>query len=181
MLALGLPCPETIQVRLVKVTLPNGQSKCWPPRWWTPSATGPIRSRRCTPGAGQSREAFKTIKHRLHIEGWSGELPQAIEQDVVAKILMHNITEALCEKAQQALPADICNTSRVNHAYALTHLHALIVAWIGSNADALHRCWTQRSRSSGAHATRRSDQAGALSESIGLAGRSGPGRLIDDA
>ena len=37
------------------------------------------------------------------------------------------------------MPADICNTSRVNLAYALTHLHALIVAWIGSNADALHR------------------------------------------
>ena len=138
-LALGLPCPETIQVRLVKVTLPNGHIEVL-----ATSLVDTERYRADTFSALYARrwaieEAFKTIKHRLHIEGWSGELPQAIEQDVVAKILMHNITEALCEKAQQALPADICNTSRVNHAYALTHLHALIVAWIGSNADALHR------------------------------------------
>jgi hypothetical protein len=36
---------------------------------------------------------------------------------VAAKMLMHNITKALCETAQQVLASDAGNRSRVNHAY----------------------------------------------------------------
>lgn len=138
-LALGLQCPETISLRLVKVTLPNGHIEVL--------ATSLVDAERY-PAATFSalyakrwaiEERFKTIKHRLHIEGWSAELPHTIEQDVAAKILMHNITEALCEKAQQALAPDIGERSRVNHAYALTHLHRLIVAWIGGDGSAMQQ------------------------------------------
>ena len=138
-LALGLPCPETITLRLIKVTLPNGHIEVL--------ATSLLEGERYPADAFSAlyakrwgiEEGFKTIKHRLHVEGWSGELPHTIEQDVAAKLLMHNITEALCEKAQQALAPAIGSTSRVNHAYALGHLHRLIVAWIGGDAAVLRQ------------------------------------------
>ncbi|MFT3720900.1 IS4 family transposase [Pseudorhodoferax sp.] len=136
-LALGLPCPETIELRLVKVLLPNGHIEVL-----ATSLVDTERYRADTFSALYAKrwaieEAFKTIKHRLHIEGWSGELPHTIEQDVAAKILMHNITEALCEKAQQALASDIASKSRVNHAYALMHLPQVVATWIGGDAGAL--------------------------------------------
>lgn len=138
-LALGLPCPETIQLRLVKVTLPNGHIEVL-----ATSLVDTERYRAATFSALYAKrwaieEGFKTIKHRLHIEGWSGELPHTIEQDVAAKILMHNITEALCAKAQQALASEIGNKSRVNHAYALVHLPRVVAAWISGDAGALQQ------------------------------------------
>ena len=46
-------------------------------------------------------ESFKTLKHHLDIEGFAGELPQSIEQEIQAKALRYNITQALCSQAQE--------------------------------------------------------------------------------
>ena len=46
-------------------------------------------------------ESFKTLKHHLDIEGFTGELPQSIEQEIQAKALLYNITQALCALAQE--------------------------------------------------------------------------------
>lgn len=56
--------------------------------------------------AGQSRRRSRPSSIGC---GWSGELPHAIAQDVAAKMLMHNITQVLCEQAQQALAPQLAD------------------------------------------------------------------------
>lgn len=45
--------------------------------------------------------SFNTLKHHLDIEGFAGELAQSIEQEIQAKALLYNITQALCSQAQE--------------------------------------------------------------------------------
>ena len=135
---LGLPCAQQLHLRLVKVRLPSGRMEVL--------ATSLLDCDRYPAAAfcalyGQRwaiEEAFKTIKHRLHVEAWSGELPHAIEQEVAAKTLMHNIAQALCAQATALMGAPMAQRYRVNHAYALTHVPRVVVAWIA--ADLLTLC-----------------------------------------
>ena len=46
-------------------------------------------------------EAFKRLKHRLHLEAVSGLSQQALIIDVAAKILADNITSLMCAAAAQ--------------------------------------------------------------------------------
>lgn len=48
-------------------------------------------------------KSFKTLKHHLDIEGFMGELPQSIEQEIQAKALLYNITQALCALTQERI------------------------------------------------------------------------------
>jgi hypothetical protein len=82
-------------------------------------------------------EAFKTIKCRLHLEGFTGELPYAIEQEIHAKILVANITAALCTQAHARLDAVKAEHYRVNQTVAIKHWSAFAVAWIKGGADVL--------------------------------------------
>lgn len=75
-------------------------------------------------------EAFKTLKCRLHLEGFTGELPHAIEQEIYAKILVANITAALCTQAQAQLTDHKAKNYRVNQTAAIKHWPSLAVAWI---------------------------------------------------
>lgn len=75
-------------------------------------------------------EAFKTIKQRLDLEGFSGELPHAIEQEIHAKALMYNITQALCWQATQQLDTAKRAHWSVNSAYALKHLGKVVLCWL---------------------------------------------------
>ena len=84
-------------------------------------------------------EAFKTLKCRLHLEGFTGELPHAIEQEIHAKILVANITAALCTQAHARLEADKAEHYRVNQALAINHWPALAAAWIKGGADLLQQ------------------------------------------
>ena len=84
-------------------------------------------------------EAFKTLKCRLHLEGFTGELPHAIEQEIHAKILVANITAALCTEAHARLEADKAEHYRVNQAVAIKHWPDLAVAWIKGGADLLQQ------------------------------------------
>ena len=84
-------------------------------------------------------EAFKTIKHRLDLEGFSGELPLVIEQEIQTKILMYNIGLGLCAQAQSELPQDKRGHWQVNHAYALKHLGKVIVSWCKGVGEELER------------------------------------------
>lgn len=60
-------------------------------------------------------EAFKRLKHRLHLEAVSGLSQQALIIDVAAKVLADNITSLMCAAAceQADLPARqrSCNRS----------------------------------------------------------------------
>lgn len=82
-------------------------------------------------------EAFKTLKCRLHLEGFTGELPHAIEQEIHAKILVANITAALCTQAHERLSDDKARHYRVNQTAAIKHWPILTVAWIKGGAELL--------------------------------------------
>ena len=82
-------------------------------------------------------EAFKTLKCRLHLEGFTGELPYAIEQEIHAKILVANITAALCSQAHARLDATKAEHYRVNQTVAIKHWSAFAVVWIKGGADVL--------------------------------------------
>ena len=83
-------------------------------------------------------EAFKTLKCRLHLEGFTGELPNAIEQEIHAKILVANITAALCTQAHARLEVGKAEHYRVNQTVAIKHSSALILAWIKGGANLLN-------------------------------------------
>jgi hypothetical protein len=78
-----------------------------------------------------------TLKHRLHIEGFTGELPHAIEQDIHAKILVANITAALCQTAQEHLPEPQTGVYRVNQTLAIKHWPTVVVIWLRFGAERL--------------------------------------------
>jgi hypothetical protein len=136
----GLSVPETLELRLIKLRLPTGK--------WEVLATSLIDTQRY-PAADfgdlyRSRwnieEGFKLVKQRQHLEGFSGELPESIEQEIQAKIMLHNITQAVCYKAQQNLASDKQANWQVNRAHALKTIGNVIIACFKGVQDTLQRC-----------------------------------------
>jgi hypothetical protein len=126
-----------VRVRLVRVILPNGRIEVLATSLLDQAAfpAGEFgllyRSRWCI------EEAFKTLKHRLHIEGFTGELPHAIEQDIHAKMFVANITAALCQVAHDLLPEAKAANYHINQTMAIKHWPALVVTWMRCSADQL--------------------------------------------
>ena len=138
--ALGLSTKDcTISVRLIKVCLPNGKleilaTSLQDMQFYPAQAFGALYGYRWG-----VEEAFKTIKQHLDVEGFSGELPNAIEQDIHAKALMYNITQALCwEATQQVDPVKRKNYS-VNSVYALKHAASVVICWLKAVPGELDR------------------------------------------
>lgn len=139
LLGLGFAQAKEVALRLIKVRLPNGK--------WEVLATSLLDQQRYPAGEfkalyGQRwgvEESFKVLKHRLHIEGFSGELPHAIEQEIYAKALMHNIAQALCSEAAQQLEEKKRARWQVNRAYAVTNVSKVVVSWFKDSADQLAR------------------------------------------
>ena len=70
-------------------------------------------------------EAFKRLKHRLHLEAVSGLSQQALIIDVAAKVLADNITSLMCAAAVQQ--GDLAARSRkCNRSYAATLMQRLL-------------------------------------------------------
>lgn len=119
--------PGGVKVRLVKVRLPNGSLQIM--------ATSLMDTQACPAAAFGDlyrkrwciEEAYKLIKQRQHLEGFSGELPESVEQEIQAKILLHNITQALCHSAEQQLSDDKLADWQVNRAYALKQIGAIVI------------------------------------------------------
>lgn len=84
-------------------------------------------------------EAFKTLKCRLQLEGFTGELPNAIEQEIHAKILVANITAALCSQAHARLDEAKAAHYRINQTAAIKHWSILAVAWVKGGADKIQQ------------------------------------------
>ena len=121
---------RTVRVRLVRVILPNGRievliTSAYDPKQYPASAFGALYHSRW-----RIEECFKTLKHRLHLEAFSGELPHAITQDFHAKILLANIAHALCHAAHALLAEDQQDTWRVNHTHALRALKHVLGNWL---------------------------------------------------
>lgn len=135
--ALGLRVEAVVRLRLIKVALPNGRMQVLATslmdvqRYPAHMFSALYRSR------WGIEEAFKSLKHRLHVEGFSGELPQSIEQDIQAKALMYNIMQALCAEAAERLSPEQGQKCQVNHAYALKHASRIVVSWLSTQTQAL--------------------------------------------
>jgi hypothetical protein len=121
---------STISVRLIKVCLPNGKleilaTSLQDTQRYPAQAFGQLYGFRWG-----VEEAFKTIKQHLDVEGFSGELPHAIEQDIHAKALIFNITQALCWEATQQVEPTKSEKYSVNSVYALKHASSLVICWL---------------------------------------------------
>lgn len=81
-------------------------------------------------------EAFKRLKHRLHLESVSGLSQQALIIDVAAKVLADNIASLMSAAAlQQHAPAHAAR--RCNRSYAAVALHRMLPATLLVVGDVL--------------------------------------------
>jgi Transposase DDE domain len=100
LLELGLSAPERVTLRLIKVQLPDGNgvqvlaTSLMDGEKFPSCAFGELYRKRWG-----IEEGFKLLKHRQHLEGFSGELPESIEQEIGAKMLLHNIAQAVAHQA----------------------------------------------------------------------------------
>ena len=116
-------CPALApRVRVVRQVAPNGQVRVLmtnlPPEVAPAGAFGDLYHRRW-----RIEEAFKRLKHRLHIEAVSGLSQHAVLVDVAAKVLADNIASLMCIGAQaseQAHPGSQCLRTRALQ--AIQHL-----------------------------------------------------------
>jgi hypothetical protein len=84
-------------------------------------------------------EGFKLLKHRQHLEGFSGELPESIEQEIGAKMLLNNIAQALAYQASRDLSKADKQRWAVNSAYALKQAGPVVVCAFKAVAKMLKR------------------------------------------
>lgn len=87
----------------------------------------------------RTEEAFKRLKHRLHLEAVSGLSQQALIIDVAAKVLADNITSQMCAAAAEL--ADLTARSRkCSRSYAASLMQCLLprlVLFIGDVTAAI--------------------------------------------
>lgn len=118
-------CPaQAPGVRLVRQTAPNGAVRVLATnldaRHFPCALFGDLYHQRW-----RIEEAFKRLKHRLHLESVSGLSQQALIIDVAAKILADNIASLMCAAA--ALQADLPGRSRkCNRSYAAGLMQRLL-------------------------------------------------------
>ena len=84
-------------------------------------------------------EAFKTLKCRLQLEGFTGNPPNAIEQEIDAKILVANITAALWAQALDRLDKIKAAHYRANQTAAIKQWSIWAVAWVKGDADKIQQ------------------------------------------
>jgi hypothetical protein len=123
--ALDYDCPRKPQrVRLVRNVSPSGEQRVL----MTNLFDAKLYPADCFAELYHQRwgieEAFKRLKHRLHLEHVTGLTQQAVAQDVAAKIVCDNL-QALVALTAHA-DADLLNSKRINHAYAHTALKPLM-------------------------------------------------------
>lgn len=81
-------------------------------------------------------EAFKRLKHRLHLEAVSGLSQQALIVDVAAKVLADNIASLMCAAALGAHPAGDA-ARRCNRVYAAVCLQRALPRLLLSLGDGM--------------------------------------------
>lgn len=122
--------PDTVSFRLIRVSLPNGSEEIL--------ATSLLDAKSYPTGDFAElyharwgvEEAFKLLKHRLLVEQFSGESPEAIRQDFHAKIFTANLAEALAFSVQQTLPDEKAARYQPNLTYAIARLRFRLFGWL---------------------------------------------------
>jgi hypothetical protein len=132
-------CPGGAPVlRLVRQTAPNGQVRVLATNLdaqsFDAALFGDLYHQRW-----RIEEAFKRLKHRLHLEAVSGLSQQALIIDVAAKVLADNLTSLICACAAEQ--ADLRARSRkCNRSYAASLMQRLLprlVLFVGDVAAAI--------------------------------------------
>jgi hypothetical protein len=132
-------CPaDAPELRLVRQTAPNGKVRVLATNLdaqnFPAALFGDLYHQRW-----RIEEAFKRLKHRLHLEAVSGLSQQAIIIDVAAKVLADNIASLMCIAAAEH--ADLPARSRkCNRSYAATLMRRLLprlVLFIGDVGAAI--------------------------------------------
>lgn len=117
----GLPA-EPIQVRLVKVKLPSGETEILATSLLDDTAYPTHGFKHLYHLRWGVEEEYKTEKCRIEIENFSGLTSQAVLQDIYAKIFMVNLTAILAWVAQAI--ADRLYQAR-KHPYQVNFANAL--------------------------------------------------------
>ena len=125
----------TLQVRLVRVVMPTGRIEVLATSLLDVLAYPAQAFAELYGSRWKIEEAFKTLKHRLHLEGFTGELPDAIEQEIHAKVMIANITAALASQAHAQLPDEKAAAYLVNQTMAIKHWPALVVLWLKKTSN----------------------------------------------
>ena len=126
-------------VRLVRHTAPGGQV-----RVLMTNVTLDIADAADFSGLYHRRwrieEAFKRLKHRMHLECVSGLSQHALLIDVAAKVLADNLASLMCSAAAAQLQPDD-TPRRCNRSYAAgltARVFAPVLLWIGDVVGAIH-------------------------------------------
>ena len=75
-------------------------------------------------------ECFKLLKCRLAIEHFSGESPEAVRQDFLAKVWLGNLTTSFAYFARAALPVSLNARFKPNLTYAASALKTNLPSWM---------------------------------------------------
>jgi hypothetical protein len=123
-------------VRLVRQIAPNGQQRVL--------ATNLDASVACAQAFGdlyhqrwRIEEAFKRLKHRLHLEAVSGLTQQALLVDVAAKVLADNLMSLMCSaaSAEYDLPSQSLKCNRSYAAQLMPRFMPCILLAVGDVID----------------------------------------------
>lgn len=121
---------KTLTLRLVKAVLSTGHSEVLATSLIDRQAYPAQAFAELYHARWNIEEAFKTLKHRLHLEQFTGELPESIRQDIHAKIFTANLAEALAREAYDSLPEDKRSRYFPNVNYILQSLKTRLFAWL---------------------------------------------------
>jgi hypothetical protein len=121
---------KTLTLRLIKVMLPNGTIEVLATSLNDPLAFPAEDFASLYHARWNIEEAFKVLKHRLHLEQFSGELPESIRQDFHAKVFTANLAEALARSAYDTLPEDKAARYYPNLAYILNSIKTRLFCWL---------------------------------------------------
>lgn len=122
--------PDTVSFRLVRVALPDGGEEVLATSLLDADTYPAADFAELYHARWSIEEAFKVLKHRLMVEQFSGESPEAIRQDFHAKIFTANLAEALSHSARQQLPDEKAARYQPNLAYILAMLRLRLFGWL---------------------------------------------------
>ena len=129
---------QTLSIRLIRVVLPNGRIEILTTSLLDTHAFPAAEFSSLYHARWNIEEAFKTLKHRLFVEQFTGELPEAIRQDFHAKVFTANLAAALALSAQEHLPEAKAQHYQPNFAYILEQLRTRLFTWLLNLCSAEH-------------------------------------------
>lgn len=114
----------TFTVRLIRVPLPGGKSEILVTSLLDSAAYPASEFGALYHQRWRIEECFKLLKCRLAVEHFSGELPDSVRQDFLAKVWLGNLTATFAYLARASLPDEKQAHSLPNLTYAVAALRA---------------------------------------------------------